>query len=443
MQPTRAEHFTFLHWAFDPLTAELQLHYAIPGHPRLTERVLFPSIDAERYARHQSAIHRAFDLLHWMAGVSYYKTGLSRHIQFTAPAPPPPVAAWLGETYRSGLAELAYVNGLPAALQTAFEAGPDWTDAAPLPLQRRALVAIGGGKDSLVCIEQLKRNGADQTLFMFGNSAFIRAVAKRTGLPLLQVRRELPQALHEINQTGAFNGHVPITAINACVGVAAALLFDYDAVVFANESSANAANARLPDGSEVNHQYSKSLAFERAMQGVVQRFIAAELRVFSLLRPYTELAIVRRFAELTRYHAHFSSCNRNFHLQGSRNHDGHWCGACPKCHFVFLTLAPFVPKAALVSIFGDNLLNRPEWRDAYAALLGLREHKPFECVGEAAECRAALQWLAARPEWREDALVAELSGCFKPLSEAETARLLCASDDHLIPSEARFNHAFE
>ena len=39
------------------------------------------------------------------------------------------------------------------------------------------------------------------------------------------------------------------------------------------------------------------------------------------------------------------------------------------------------------------------------ALIEYRDHKPFECVGEGRESRAAMALLAKRAEWREDAIV--------------------------------------
>ena len=67
-----------------------------------------------------------------------------------------------------------------------------------------------------------------------------------------------------------------------------------------------------------------------------------------------------------------------------------WCGQCPKCHFVFLALAPFVPKPRLLAIFGRNLLDDVALAPGFDALLEYRDHKPFECVGEGAESRAAM-----------------------------------------------------
>src|SRR5690606_12606074 len=163
--------------------------------------------------------------------------------------------------------------------------------------------------------------------------------------------------------------------------------------------------------------------------------VAADLRYYSLLRPLSELAVARQFTRSDRYDAHFSSCNRNFHILGERPVN-RWCGVCPKCHFVFLALAPFMSKPRLVGIFGRNLLDDPAQTAGYDALLEYRDHKPFECVGEARESRAAMAALAGRPEWREDALVKRFAREIQPLldpAELEIAPLLLLDDEQGIP----------
>jgi hypothetical protein len=111
---------------------------------------------------------------------------------------------------------------------------------------------------------------------------------------------------------------------------------------------------------------------------------------------------------------------------------------CPKCHFVFLALAPFMPKPRLVGIFGRNLLDDPAQTAGYDALLEFQDHKPFECVGEGRESRAAMHALASRPEWREDALVERFVREIRPqLDVAELAMppLLELDDTHAVPAE--------
>ena len=295
-------------------------------------------------------------------------------------------------------------------------------------------MAIGGGKDSLVSIEALRACDVPQTVAWIGSSPLIAACAERTGLPMLNIRRTLAPELFEMNRQGAWNGHIPVTAVNSAILVLAALLFDAPMVVFSNERSASYGST-IPGTGEVNHQWSKGWAFEAAFGTYVERAIAADLGYFSLLRPLSELAVARQFARTDRYDAHFSSCNRNFHILGERP-ASRWCGVCPKCQFVFLALAPFVPKPRLTTIFGRNLLDEPGQAAGFDALLEFRDHKPFECVGEGREARAAFAALATRPEWREDALVErfarEIAPTLDPAGLA-LAPLLAVEGEHRIP----------
>ena len=292
-------------------------------------------------------------------------------------------------------------------------------------------------------VEALKQSGANATAVWVGNSPLIAAVAARTGLPTLNIARELSPDLFEYNRLGAWNSHIPVTAINSAILACAAILYGFDSIAFANERSASSATLEY-DGQQVNHQWSKGWAFERAFAAHLRSHVAADLDYFSLLRPFSELAVTRAFARFgSAYFDAFSSCNRNFRILGPKPAD-RWCGHCPKCHFVFLALAPFCPKPRLLQIFGRNLLDDETQAGGFDALIEYRDHKPFECVGEASEARAAFAALAQRPEWREDALVVRFREEIAPQLDVASLQLqpwLQASDGHGVP--ARFQGALD
>jgi hypothetical protein len=62
-----------------------------------------------------------------------------------------------------------------------------------------------------------------------------------------------------------------------------AYLYDYKYLVLSNELSANSGNT-LWNGFEINHQYSKSLEFEKDFKNYVEENISDDLKYFSLLR---------------------------------------------------------------------------------------------------------------------------------------------------------------
>ena len=436
--------FRFVRCAFDAQTGVAQLVYAFDDGPELVETVTVPGAPFALAGDRAVAAERALRLLHLIAGVSYYKAAVPPEIRIDGYGIDAATAALLDSVYQHGLGEFAYRNGLDLHGRIAFPVGAaEAATGVPAPalgLREHALVAIGGGKDSLVSIEALREAGVAQTVTWIGGSQLIKACAERTGLPTLNLGRQLAPELFEYNRQGAWNGHIPVTAVNSAILVFAAVLLGVDQVVFSNERSASYGSLILaPDGSvtgEVNHQWSKGWAFERAFGEHVQAHVAADLQYYSLLRPLSELAVARQFAKSDRYDAHFSSCNRNFHILGERP-ASRWCGVCPKCHFVFLALAPFMPKPRLVGIFGRNLLDDAAQIPGYDALLEFRDHKPFECVGEGRESRAAMAALAERPEWREDEIVERFAREIRPQlgdGELAIAPLLVLDDAHRVPA---------
>ena len=378
-------------------------------------------------------------LVYLLAGVSYYKTGAPRVVEIDVGVRPGELAL-VHDFYRKGLGEFAYRNRLDlSGLEVRAEVG----DAAPSgysPGGERPLVPFGGGIDSIVTVETVKRDRPNASLFVVSPPtapfAAIEQVVPVTGLPVVGVVRHLdPQLLEPPKGTGFLQGHVPVTGILTALAVLAATGLGYDAVVMSNEWSASSGNL-VVDNQVVNHQYSKSREFEAAFAGVVSRALGARPRVFSLLRPYTEVWVAERFARLTRYHRAFHSCNRAFTIEVSRRLD-RWCAECDKCCFIDLVLAPFLPRVELESIFdGREPLSRPELFDRFAILVGLSpDPKPFECVGEVNECRAVAALAAERGDRRDDELLQRLAAELPAVTPADVARLLAPHDPHDIPDD--------
>lgn len=428
--------FHFVDCQFDAETGIARLDYAFDQGGVFSEQITFPSAPFVFTEQKQHAVTQALRTLHLIAGVSYYKAAVPENIIIDGYSIDAETAEFLTDIYENGLGEFAYRNGMSLRGKIQFPHKPNVSanDVDALGLDQHALVAIGGGKDSLVSIESLRRLNMSQSISWIGSAPLIRSCAERTGLPLLNITRQLAPELFEMNKQGALNGHIPVTAVNSAILVLAALLQNANQVVFSNERSASYGSLIEGTG-EVNHQWSKGWSFERDFAAHVKRTIAADLHYYSLLRPFSELAVARQFAKTDFYDAHFSSCNRNFHILGERPAQ-RWCGVCPKCHFVFLALAPFMPKPRLMAIFGRNLLDEREQVPGFDALLEYQDHKPFECVGEGKESRAAMAALAHSPSWREDFIVQRFAQEILPQLEADDlsiAPLLIASDEHAIP----------
>jgi UDP-N-acetyl-alpha-D-muramoyl-L-alanyl-L-glutamate epimerase len=420
------------------------LRYALDDELTFVEELDLP-VSGELTDAQLERVQGLLSLLHWVAGVSYFKTAAPEAVRCESSAPTPALAALLEALYSEGLGEFAYTNALAALPRPRFPRAP--ASGAPAPAHiarppgegeegelRRMLVPVGGGKDSPVALEIARRSGAETALFSIGDAPPIARTAAVAGLPHLIARRRLDPNLAALNSAGALNGHVPVTAIVSCVAALTAALAGFEWVVMANERSASAGNIAW-DGIEVNHQFSKSLRAERLLAAALAE-LDAGVACFSILRPASELAIARAFARLEPYHPAFTSCNRIFRLDPALR-AASWCCECPKCRFVYLALAPFSSPEHLRGVFGADLFADERQFDGFALLTATGGHKPFECVGEEQESLAAIRLLAEDPRWREHSVVRRRVAEVLPLHPSgagDPVAVLALSDEHDVPA---------
>jgi ribosomal protein L25 (general stress protein Ctc) len=360
-------------------------------------------VPGERDPAALDAVARVLELLYVAAGTSYYKVAAPPRVELDTVRMTGPALAWARALYRQGLGEFAYRNDLPHVLDVEIRSGPG-TEAPVVPRSmdgRAPVVCVGGGKDSIVSIEVLRTAGFRPAVFAVNPNPIIRAVMEVSEQPVLAARRKLDPRLFELNAEGAYNGHIPVTAINSLIAVATAVLGGYGPVVMSNERSASVPNLSWR-GHDINHQWSKGLEAESLLRDALAAHAGLTNAYFSLLRGMSELHIASLFARIEAYDAVVTSCNVAFRLTDA---SARWCGDCDKCRFVFLALAPFTERKRLVGIFAKDMLTDTSQLPGYRELCGLAAHKPFECVGETDECLVALALLAGNPEWTDAAVV--------------------------------------
>jgi UDP-N-acetyl-alpha-D-muramoyl-L-alanyl-L-glutamate epimerase len=429
--------FIFDSYGFDPETRQILLTYILEGEEGqvvFNERILFhanTTLDIQGIAGNE-VFDRLLCALHIIGGISYYKTCLPKTIEMRSASLSPSQAKFWNEVYENGLGEFFVKNKIDYRGLIQFPSN-DQSHESPVTSHEkqsaqdsklktqdsRVLVPIGGGKDSLVTAELVKASGLRASLFRMGHHPLIETMANEVHLPLITVERHLDGQLFDLNAQGALNGHIPITAYLSFLTIIVARLTGHTAVAISSERSASEGNLEH-FGMQVNHQWSKSLEFERALQDYLTRFVGTDIRYFSALRPLSELHITKLLTEHPQYLELFTSCNTNWKIlknnsrvkapgaHATRKAEGGatwppaddkngntggftWCGKCPKCAFAFALMAAFAPKDELTKIFGKNLFADASLLPLYKELLGLEGHKPFECVGTPEETEAALQ----------------------------------------------------
>jgi len=299
---------------------------------------------------------------------------------------------WWKKLYYKGLGEFFYQNGIDCSLDDfvqfsfANEAKPySELNFIKIKKTKKVIVPIGGGKDSVVTLEELKKEN-EIIPFIINPRGATLDCARVAGFNLNEIvilDREIDENLLTCNKQGFLNGHTPFSAMLAFY----TLLVSYGAntrkIALSNEASANEATVL---GTDVNHQYSKSLEFEKDFQHYVQDYMGNCAHYYSYLRNFSELQIAEKFSKYPQYFSVFRSCNA-----GSK--ENKWCCNCPKCLFAYIILAPFIEKNTLLEIFGEDLLHKPELEHFLNQLTGKEATKPFECVGTVEEVNAALKML--------------------------------------------------
>jgi UDP-N-acetyl-alpha-D-muramoyl-L-alanyl-L-glutamate epimerase len=436
--------FRYEGYDVDPAQGLLSCRYSL-GSFHFEERVAF----AASGKWDSPAVGEAARLVFLLTGVSYYKTAAPPVIDLGETAVSPIEREFLREFYIEGLGEFAYRNGLDlTGLRIEGPERPEQTDAKPrsapgAAVPARPLVPFGGGIDSIVTTELVRRH-ADPALFIVNRPGdrfdAIERPAAVTGLPIVRAEREIDSQLRQSQGLGFLNGHVPVTGILSAIAVMAAALDGRDTVIMSNEWSASIPTLEA-GGRAINHQYSKSAAFEAAFRRVLAGAFGGRVSYFSALRPYSELWVAQRFAQMTGYHSSFHSCNRAFPLDRAKRLD-HWCGRCDKCCFIDLILAPFLSADELGSIFdGREPLADPDpassLLEQFRTLLGTSPiSKPFECVGDEGECRAAVMLAARRPDRVDTRLLQVLAEEVSALPDVPSAAdLLRPLGHHFIPDE--------
>ena len=274
-------------------------------------------------------------------------------------------------------------------------------------LKNRYLVPFAGGRDSIVTLEGLKKPfGAAQdkekkdiALFTVNPIEKIQRVVEISGIKKqIIVRRIIDKKLLELNDKGCLNGHTPFTAVLSFISLLCAVIFDYRNIAFSNEKSADEGNVKYL-GKIINHQWAKSSEFEKMFRTYAKKYLVKNINYFSYLRKYGELGISKMLTKYPQYFSVFSSCNEGMRINPSkakafRRAGTRWCGNCPKCLFVYMSLYPYLEEKELNTIFGKDIFQNKKLFPTLRGLIALRgggSIKPFECVGTKKESRLAVE----------------------------------------------------
>jgi len=265
--------------------------------------------------------------------------------------------------------------------------------------KNKAILGIGGGKESLTSFGLLKKTNLDLSLLRVPEKDLKVGKDMVDKLTVGHLKEELdPNAkIHTIYRQPHldikkfFNYDKP-TFGPEVARVLFLMLFlskrnGYQDFIVGTERSSNFRNT-FWDGHTINHQYGKTSEFLHEFNHYVNTFFNDKIRYYSSLEHIFEYKIMKYFAKLEEWnHQKCLSCNVILGLGGSTNKV--WCGKCPKCAFTYVLYRSVFTKEKTDKIFKTEMFQNLE---LFLPLMDIEENvKPFECVGEKKEVWLALE----------------------------------------------------
>ncbi len=398
--------FVYKDYSYKISENNLEIFFVFEVPPDITfhPRIIIHNISQHRFRKiKKEVLDNLVFHLGLMESLSYWKAACSPYLEIQTEKVTRNQIIWFKEFLLEGMGQFFYENKIKWQKPDFLKVVCTKSGKSSLALFARKskggiLIPVGGGKDSAVTLELLKRSEMDITCFSLNPTKNAQDIMNVFGCnnPII-VDRKIDTKLLELNRNGFLNGHTPFSAYLAFLTILIAALFDKKFIALSNERSSNESSLKYL-GREINHQYSKSFEFEKKFSNYSQHYLAKNIRYFSFLRPLYELQVAKIFSRYEKYFSAFMSCNEAYKTaSGTKTPAAKWCTRCSKCLFVFAILYPFIDKETMVKIFGKNLFEEKELLNLMKKLIGIKRNKPLECVGTRKESLVAfyLSWKKA------------------------------------------------
>lgn len=369
-------------------TLEVTFEYLLEPDLVFKTTLTFEHLSADRFhSLNPKIIQNWLNHLGIVEGFSYWKAACSPEFVIEVCALNDEQLRFWQELLHKGMSEFFFINKINGWAEDFVKFSATGTeDSAAIDQEvhsPRVIIPMGGGKDSVVSWEVMKELLMQKATLTINPTGQVKGLLTAAQPELnIVVNRQLDPQILQLNEQGYLNGHTPFSAMASFVTTLAAYLYDYTWVAVSNEWSANEGNTTFL-GQQINHQYSKTIEYEKNFREYCQKYLSTTVQYFSFMRPLHEIQIAKLFAQSPQYFSLFLSCNR-----GQKT--GNWCGECPKCLFVYTMLAPFLEHDQLASIFGSDLFEKAALQPILDELTGMVEVKSLECVGTREEMLIAL-----------------------------------------------------
>ena len=387
----RAKYHTFIYDSFSHWTKDAkqicEYKYSLPPDHTFTHTITFDNLSQLEVS----------DLLVFQLGLaemfSYWKLTCSPTIEIAAGHLTPNQIEFWHKLFIRGMGQYFYENKIdftsPDFLKIYSTGNLVENSKLRIKDSAQVLVPLGGGKDSIVTAELLKKDFILRPIIVYPASPASLRITNLLGFPQpILVSRILDPHMLQLTKEGYLTGHVPYSAVLAFIFLLAAAIEGVPYIAVSNEASSSEGNLHYL-GHAINHQYSKSIEFETDFNKYLHD-LEPSISYFSFLRPLHELQIAKLFSHMSQYFTTFRSCNKNQQLDS-------WCGHCPKCISIAMTLMPWTSDQTVMDIMGTNPIKDPSNAGIITSMTDPTKIKPFECVTTTEEAQICLEFIDHGP----------------------------------------------
>lgn len=247
--------------------------------------------------------------------------------------------------------------------------------------EERIIASFGGGKESMLFRLLFQEKNIKPLWFIRTRKQFkqtLNLIATSSDLgEYVSVHDDEDMSQYE--DTGLdqpqYSRTLTVISVYVMCMLLLALEKKYANICLGNEKSSSDPHC-VWDGEIVNHQFDKSADYRKMLNDYLQKYVVAEINVFSIFEGIYEYKIaqlIKKFKAKDFYD--MTSCN---HCTNEMN----WCHKCPKCAWTFAILSYAFGQKEAVKIVGKNLFNNV---GIYLDILNPNIRKPFDCIGERPE----------------------------------------------------------
>ena len=217
-----ADIFEFTSYKFEPEKKRVSFSYKqlFDGNKPIPfiETIILPK-DINLEDIPEKLIEKLLQSLHLISGISYYKYYCATEIKLPYILSKKEADFW-NTIYQDGLGEFYFRNKLDPKKSPKFPYDKKIKNQTfSLEKNNKCLVALSGGKDSIVAAELLKEQGIDITTIFTEtnvNSDLVDNVAEKVSGEFLKIQRFLDWQVFTKHK---YDGHIPISAIYAFLGI--------------------------------------------------------------------------------------------------------------------------------------------------------------------------------------------------------------------------------